>query len=104
MMKQRAADVVDVQIVERPQGLTRPDTAAEALALMKLHQPKIASLETLESVVRVDRRDTPFLQKPRQRFGESPWWWSELYDPWWYEPWVAKPWQLEPHTEGCCGR
>jgi hypothetical protein len=34
--------------------------------------------------------------QPRKKFGESPWWWSELYDPWWAEPWVAKPWNLEP--------
>ena len=104
MMKQHAAEIVDVQIAARPEGLTRPDTAAEALALMRQHQTKISNFEMLESPVRTARPDLPFFQKPRQRFGESPWWWSELYDPWWYEPWVAKPWQLEPRPEPCCGR
>jgi hypothetical protein len=103
LMKQRETKIVDVQIADRPAGVTRPDTAAEALALMKQHETQFITVDIPDSQF-VTRPETPSLQKRQRRFGESPWWWSELYDPWWYEPWVAKPWQLEPSPEPCCGR
>ena len=103
LMKQHETKIVDVQIPDRPAGVTRPDTAAEALALMKQHETQFIAVDIPDSQF-VTRPETPSLQRPQRRFGESPWWWSELYDPWWYEPWVVKPWQLEPSPEPCCGR
>jgi hypothetical protein len=104
LMKAHAAETVDVQVAERPAGTTRRDTAAEALALMKQHEPKIVVVPNPYRPIVATRPEISSGESRRRRFGESPWWWSELYDPWWYEPWVAKPWQLEPRPEPCCGR
>jgi hypothetical protein len=98
LMKQQAAQIVDVQIPNRPADATGPDTPERALALMKQHEPRIVVVDIPEEPDRV-APDTSSIERPRRRFGESPWWWSELYRPWWYEPWVAKPWQLEPRPE-----
>ena len=96
LMKQQESRIVDVQIPDRPAGVTGPDTPERALAIMKQHESKIVLVPIPDDEpVRV-APDNSSIERPRRRFGESPWWWSELYDPWWYEPWVAKPWQLEP--------
>jgi hypothetical protein len=97
-------------------GIAVGTTPAEAAALLKPYETKIADIQIFEGPpagrrpLAFDRRDvnqdwrfalpanTEWIQ-PRKKFGESPWWWSELYDPWWAEPWVAKPWQLEPRPE-----
>jgi hypothetical protein len=88
-------------------GIDMGTNPAQAAAMLKPYETKIVNLPIpdLPRVVRrpseFDWRDassTEFVQ-PRKKFGESPWWWSELYDAWWYEPWVAKPWNLEPRPE-----
>ncbi|HUK37008.1 MAG TPA: hypothetical protein VLV86_24000 [Vicinamibacterales bacterium] len=104
LMKPRAAEVLDVQQSDRPAGVTRPDTAAEALALMKAHEPKIVAFEVPHDAADVARSRTWSTHSPRRRFGESPWWWRELYDTWWYDPWTVKPWQEQPYPEPCCGQ
>ena len=98
---QHDAQVVKSRAPEPPAQATRPNTAEESLALMKLHEKKIILVPIPEWPAAAVRQDAP----PRRplKFGESPWWWRELYDPWWAEPWVAKPWQLQPLPEPCCG-
>ena len=95
LLRQQQPAIVNVQVPERPADATGPDTPERALAIMKLHEPKIVLVPILDEEVGVSP-DHSAIHQPQRRFGESPWWWSELYDPWWYEPWVAKPWQLEP--------
>ena len=97
---QNATQVVAPSPQEPPQ-VTRPNTAEESLALMKLHEKKIVLVPIPDWPADAVRREVPH-QRPL-KYGESPWWWKELYDSWWYEPWVAKPWQLEPIPEPCCG-
>ena len=98
-------------------GIDVGTSPAEAAALLKPHETKIddvhipngppAARRPLDFDWREVNQDRwrsaePFdtgSVQPRKKFGESPWWWSELYDPWWAEPWVAKPWQLEPRPE-----
>ena len=104
LMKTHATRVVDVQPPDRPADVSRPNTAEESLALMKQHEKKIVVVPIPYEPIDEASPQTPTIESPRRRFGESPWWWRELYDPWWYEPWVAKPWQLEPRPEPCCGR
>jgi hypothetical protein len=102
LMKRNAVEIVNVQTPERV-GPTRPNTAAEALAIMREHEAKIVAYPIAyppADVVRPDVEHASFARK----FGESPWWWRELYDTWWYEPWVVKPWQEQPIPEPCCGR
>jgi hypothetical protein len=88
-------------------GIDVGTSPAEAAALLKPHETKIVDVRipdrppAMRRPLEFDWRDpsnTEFA-RPRKKFGESPWWWSELYDPWWAEPWVAKPWQLEPRPE-----
>jgi len=88
-------------------GIRMGTTPAEAAALLKPHETKIDDIQLPDSspVVRKPSElrytapsDTEFVHA-RKKFGESPWWWSELYDSWWYEPWVAKPWTLEPRPD-----
>lgn len=96
LMKRHATEIVEVQTAERPVGVTRPNTPEESLALMKEHETKIVVVPIPYEPFDAASPYAPSVESPRRRFGESPWWWRELYDPWWYEPWVAKPWQLEP--------
>ena len=104
LMKRNAVEIVNAQTAERPAGVTRPNTPAEALAIMKAHEEKIVPAEFAyyepAGVVRPD----VLAKRPARRFGESPWWWRELYDTWWYDPWTVKPWQEQPIPEPCCGR
>jgi hypothetical protein len=97
LMKRHAAEVVEFQVPDRPADVTRPNTAEESLAIMKAHERKIVLVDAAR------RYPATTDESPRRRFGESPWWWKELYDPWWDEPWVVKPWQLQPVPEPCCG-
>jgi hypothetical protein len=86
-------------------GIAVGTTPAEAAALLKPYETKIADIQILEGPPdgrnpwRFAAPSNTEWTQPRKKFGESPWWWSELYDPWWAEPWVAKPWQLEPRPE-----
>jgi hypothetical protein len=98
LMKQHEARIVEVQIPGRPADATGADTPERALAIMKQHETTIVLVPIPDSRVRV-APDSSSIDSPRRRFGEAPWWWSELYSPWWYEPWVAKPWQLEVRPE-----
>jgi hypothetical protein len=99
---QHDAQVVNSRTAEPPVQATRPNTAEESLALMKLHEKKIVLVPIPDWPAAAVRQDAP-PQRPL-KFGQSPWWLKELYDTWWYEPWVAKPWQLEPLPEPCCPR
>jgi hypothetical protein len=103
LMKERAAQIIDVQVPDRPAGVTRRNTPEEALAIMKEHETKIVPTDLLYRPIAVAQPNTIWFQSPRKKFGEAPWWWSELYDSWWYEPWVVKPWQEQPVPEPCCG-
>jgi len=103
LMKTGAIEVVDAQTPDRPAGVTRPNTPEEALAIMRQHETKIVPVD-IPYGPDVTGPQTQSVETPRRRFGETPWWWSELYSPWWYEPWVVKPWQLEPLPEPCCPR
>ena len=104
LMKTGAIEVVDAQTPDRPAGVTRPNTPEEALAIMRQHETKIVPVDIPYGPNGVTDANIHSIERPRRRFGESPWWWSELYDTWWYEPWVVKPWQQEPRPEPCCGR
>jgi len=99
---QNATAQVAAQSPQQPPQATRPNTAEESLALMKLHERKIVLVPVPDWPDRAVRQEAP--QQRPLKFGEQPWWWKELYDPWWYEPWVAKPWQLQPVPEPCCGQ
>ena len=99
VMKRNAVTVVDIQTPETAAGPVRPNTAAEALAIMKEHEQKIVVRPVLYTPEDVANPDVAGSRHTR-RFGESPWWWRELYDTWWYDPWVVKPWQEEPIPEG----
>jgi hypothetical protein len=102
LMREHAIEIIDAQTPERPAGVTRRDTPEEALALMKQHETKAVDVRMLD-ILLAPRPYTPSIQWPRRKFGENPWWWSELYDSWWYEPWVLKPWQEQPLPQPCCG-
>lgn len=102
LMKARALAVAEAQVPERSAGVTRPSTPEEALEIMRQHETKSVDVETYRPIL----VSSPFawsFQNPRRRFGEQPWWWSELYDTWWYDPWTVKPWQEQPIPEPCCG-
>jgi hypothetical protein len=103
LMKRNAVAVVDIQTPERAAGPVRPNTPAEALAIMKEHEQKIVVLPIPYIPEDVTSPDIERARHAR-KFGESPWWWRELYDTWWYDPWVVKPWQDQPIPEPCCGR
>jgi hypothetical protein len=88
-------------------GIDMGTNPAQAAAMLKPYETKIVAVRIPSDVewreanpqrLRFARSHTDFYQ-PRKKFGEWPWWWSELYDPWWYEPWVAKPWDLQPGPE-----
>ena len=102
LMKRNAVEIVDVQTPERTAGATRPNTAAEALAIMKEHEQKIVVAPIEYWPADVSRQGFEHARHAR-KYGESPWWWSKMYDTWWYEPWVVKPWQEEPVPEPYCG-
>ena len=90
-------------------GIDMGTNPAQAAAMLKPYETKIVDVLLADGPPSIGRPDVDwrdvnqdrwrdFIQ-PRKKFGESPWWWSELYDTWWAEPWVAKPWQLEPVPE-----
>jgi len=102
LMKAHALQVTEAQVPDRPAVVTRPNTPDEALAIMRQHETRIVVDASYPPLVAASPI-APFFQTPRRRFGESPWWWSELYDTWWYDPWTVKPWQQQPIPEPCCG-
>jgi hypothetical protein len=85
MLKPYETQIVDVLVPDGPRAVRRPSD----VDWRDVHQDRLrfADHSNIECI------------QPRKKFGESPWWWSELYDPWWAEPWVAKPWNLQPLPE-----
>jgi len=105
-----------VRLVVTCSGIDMGTNPVQAAEMLKPYETKIVDVllpdgsSAMRRPLDVDWRDVfqdrsrfarshaDFVQ-PRKKFGESPWWWSELYDTWWAEPWVLKPWQEEPRPE-----
>jgi hypothetical protein len=81
LVKAGAIEIVEAQTPDRPAGVTRPNTPEEALAIMRQHETKIVPVDIPYGPY-VTGPQPQSVEMPRRRFGESPWWWSELYSPW----------------------